>query len=114
MTVAVSAFLWAKWLAWSPMLDAETLFLRDTLAPRQAAHNWCSKISGSVRIAREFSMPIQRANRSLWLGALFLVLAFVLGSLPFFAQIPGQQALPWLNLILAQPDSGCCGCSVLH
>jgi hypothetical protein len=45
-------------------------------------------------------MANQRANRSLWLGALFLVLAFVLGSLPFFAQIPGQQALPWLNLLL--------------
>ena len=45
-------------------------------------------------------MANQRVNRSLWLGALFLVLAFVLGSLPFFAQIPGQQALPWLNLLL--------------
>lgn len=45
-------------------------------------------------------MANQRANRSLWLGALFLVLAFVLGALPFFAQIPGQQALPWLNLLM--------------
>jgi hypothetical protein len=56
--------------------------------------------SGSGRITREFSMPNRRSNRSLWLGALFLVLAFVLGSLPFFAQIPGQAALPWLNLLL--------------
>ena len=45
-------------------------------------------------------MANQRANRSLWLGALFLVLAFVIGWLPFFAQIPGQKALPWLNLLL--------------
>src|SRR6185312_2357146 len=59
-----------------------------------------AKSAALLEFAREFSMPIQRANRSLWLGALFLVMAFVLGSLPFFAQIPGQQALPWLNLIL--------------
>jgi NADH:ubiquinone oxidoreductase subunit 6 (subunit J) len=45
-------------------------------------------------------MTNQRSNGSLWLGALFLVLAFVLGSLPFFAQVPGQKALPWLNLLL--------------
>lgn len=45
-------------------------------------------------------MPSQRANRSLWLGALFLVLAFLIGVVPFFAQIPGQQVIPWLNLLL--------------
>jgi hypothetical protein len=56
--------------------------------------------SGSGKIAREFSMPNQRANRSLWLGALFLVLAFLTGAVPFFAQIPGQQAIPWLNPLL--------------
>lgn len=45
-------------------------------------------------------MPNQRANRPLWLGALFLVLAFLMGAVPFFVQLPGQQAIPWLNLLL--------------
>ena len=37
----------------------------------------------------------------LWTGALVLVLAFVLGVLPFIAQLPGQEALPWLDLLLS-------------
>ena len=40
-------------------------------------------------------------NSPLWAGVLLLVLAFALGFVPFFAQVPGQGALPWLNLLLS-------------
>jgi hypothetical protein len=40
-----------------------------------------------------------RVNSAMWLGA-FLFLAAFLSSLLFFARVPGQQALPWINLAL--------------
>ena len=41
-----------------------------------------------------------RRNGTLWLGILFVVLA-VASFFLFFVPIAGQQALPWVNLILA-------------
>jgi len=38
-------------------------------------------------------------NPAMWLGALFLF-ATILSNGLFFAKVPGQQALPWLNLLL--------------
>ena len=49
----------------------------------------------------EGSKSMRQRNWFLWAGALVLVLAFVLGVLPFIAQLPGQGALPWLDLLLS-------------
>jgi hypothetical protein len=40
-----------------------------------------------------------RVNPAMWLGAFFLF-ATILSNGLFFAKIPGQRALPWLNLLL--------------
>jgi uncharacterized membrane protein len=44
---------------------------------------------------------MREKNWPLWTGALTLVLAFVVGIVPFIAQFPGQGALPWLDLLLS-------------
>jgi hypothetical protein len=40
-----------------------------------------------------------RVNWAMWLGA-FLLITAILSNTLFFAKVPGQQALPWLNLFL--------------
>jgi hypothetical protein len=49
----------------------------------------------------ENSESMRQNNWPLWTGALTLVLAFVVGVVPFVAQLPGQSALPWLDLLLS-------------
>ena len=44
---------------------------------------------------------MRQRNWFLWTGTLVLVLAFALGAVPFIAQLPGQGALPWLDLLLS-------------
>ena len=43
----------------------------------------------------------RQRNLPLWAGSLLLVLAVALGFVPLFAQLPGQQALPWADLLLS-------------
>ncbi|MGE5322643.1 MAG: hypothetical protein ACM3SW_07270 [Actinomycetota bacterium] len=43
----------------------------------------------------------RQRNSALWAGSLLLVVAVALGFAPLFAQLPGQQALPWLDLLLS-------------
>lgn len=43
----------------------------------------------------------RRRNSSLWAGGLVLLLAVALGFVPLFVQLPGQQALPFVDLVLS-------------
>ncbi len=43
----------------------------------------------------------RQRNWLLWTGALSLVLALALGIVPFVAQVPGQDILPWLDPLLS-------------
>lgn len=40
-------------------------------------------------------------NTLLRAGVMLLVVSVALGFVPFFAQVPGQRALPWVNLLLS-------------
>lgn len=40
-----------------------------------------------------------RVNKAMWLGA-FLLIAAILSNSLFFAKVPLQQAIPWINLLL--------------
>jgi hypothetical protein len=48
-----------------------------------------------------------RVNSAMWLGAFFLLAAIFSNGL-FFAKVPGQQALPWINLLLGVAAVGFC------
>ncbi len=51
--------------------------------------------------------PEQRKRNSfLWTGVLLIILAIVSFAL-FFVAFPGQQALPWLNLLVSVLALGC-------
>ena len=54
---------------------------------------------GAAKIARMPDATGPRVNSAMWLGA-FLFIAAFLSSLLFFTRVPGQQALPWINLVL--------------
>lgn len=53
----------------------------------------------AAKIARMSDATAPRVNSAMWLGA-FLFIAAFLSSFLFFARVPGQQALPWINLLL--------------
>ena len=43
----------------------------------------------------------RQRNSALWAGSLLMLLSVVLGFMPLYAQLPGQQALPWVDLLLS-------------
>ncbi|HEX5434456.1 MAG TPA: hypothetical protein VFY05_09490 [Candidatus Angelobacter sp.] len=49
----------------------------------------------------EIGTEQRQRNTSLLAGSLLLVVAVALGFVPVFAQLPGQQALPWVDLLLS-------------
>jgi hypothetical protein len=54
-----------------------------------------------------------RVNSAMWLGA-FLLIAAILSNMLFFAKVPGQQALPWINLLLGALAAAFCIVALLR
>jgi hypothetical protein len=54
-----------------------------------------------------------RMNPAMWLGSLFLFAAILSNGL-FFAKVSGQQALPWINLLLGALAGAFCITALLR
>lgn len=58
-------------------------------------------------------MTNHRVNSAMWLGA-FLLMAAILSNMLFFAKVPGQHSLPWINLLLGALAAAFCITALLR
>ena len=74
---------------------------------------WLPARVGLLKSRCMTDMTNHRVNSAMWLGA-FLLMAAILSNMLFFAKIPGQHSLPWINLLLGALAAAFCITALLR